>query len=353
MKTKHHIHYALDEDGNLVSIEQAKKGCRYFCIHCHQEMIVKKGEVREHHFSHKRDNPDCCWESFLHSLAKLKIYEWLVENQSISLSIVSVCKDKDTCPFYEGYGCRGERKTFDLKQLYYVAGVEKNFGGFIPDILLEKCKDSTKDPLFVEIFVTHSCSTAKINSGNRIIEFKIDSEEDIENIVSSPNICESNKVVFYNFINPSCTNAKHEVARCIIYYSGKAHLDLVYCNEIKTANQGICQVFFPIQMADLPNMYQRVLSLAHDKGVNFKSCSLCEFSEYKERYRDRICRLYKIRHGQFMCKDNDPNECERFRIGSNHKVLSSNISSIPYVLKNNVTGEIYYHSALNSEIVEL
>lgn len=39
METKHHIHYALDEDGNLVSIEQAKKGCRYFCIHCHQEMI--------------------------------------------------------------------------------------------------------------------------------------------------------------------------------------------------------------------------------------------------------------------------------------------------------------------------
>lgn len=354
METKHHIHYAYNESGDLINIEQAEKGGRYFCIHCHQEMIVKKGEMREHHFSHKKDNPNCCWESFLHALAKLKIYEWLNETKSIKLYILSRCEKNDSCPMFGAYHCKGERKVFDLKQLFQVAGVEKSFGGFIADILLEKRTDKTKDPVFVEIFVTHGCSYGKYNSGYRIIEFKIDSEKDIENIVSSQHICESEKVAFYNFKNPISNNVKQELARYTIFNSGKAHFDTAFCTEIESTKKGICQIYFPIHMADYPDMYQWALVTAHEKGVNFKSCNLCKFSVYNDRYGERVCKLYKIRHGQFRCNDNNPNECKEYNVGNYGRInnaLSASIPSVPFVLKDYTKKEIYYHSGLNSEDV--
>lgn len=43
---------SLNKYGKRVSIDEAKDGESYFCPVCHQELILKKGNIRVHHFSH-------------------------------------------------------------------------------------------------------------------------------------------------------------------------------------------------------------------------------------------------------------------------------------------------------------
>ena len=50
-------HFALDANNNIIDIHSADKVCgkRYFCPHCHNEMIAKRGNVRQWHFAHKTE----------------------------------------------------------------------------------------------------------------------------------------------------------------------------------------------------------------------------------------------------------------------------------------------------------
>ena len=44
--------YALDENGNTVHISQTHTKNNYFCPCCDEKLILKKGEINVHHFSH-------------------------------------------------------------------------------------------------------------------------------------------------------------------------------------------------------------------------------------------------------------------------------------------------------------
>jgi len=338
MEKQNSIHYAIDDTGNLVHIDSIEEGKTYYCPVCRGEFVAKRGNIRDHHFAHKGDI--CSWETYLHQVAKLKIAEWLKNAESIYLSIVSVCDKKKECVLAKN-SCKGNSKVFDLKQYYQYAGIEMSFGNFQPDILLGKRSNLEKDPLFIEIFVTHGCSPEKIKSGYRIIEFEIESEEDIDKIIKSNSIAESGKVKIYNFNNPKCSDIKHELARYTIFTSGKAHWEQTNCTEIESSKRGICQIYFPIEASDFADMYQWALATAHEKGVAFKSCNLCEFSVYNDYYGDRVCKLYKTRQGNKMCRDNNPNECDKYCVGKYGRInnaISASIDSFPYVLKDNIRG---------------
>ena len=47
--------FALDSGNARVFIDDTKSRCDYFCPVCGAPLIVRKGEVRRHHFAHKRD----------------------------------------------------------------------------------------------------------------------------------------------------------------------------------------------------------------------------------------------------------------------------------------------------------
>lgn len=62
---------ALRDDGRIEAA-RAEKGPRYRCPNCREEVIVKKGRIRVHHFSHKPP-VSCFWskgETFAHLSAK-------------------------------------------------------------------------------------------------------------------------------------------------------------------------------------------------------------------------------------------------------------------------------------------
>lgn len=56
------MYIALDENHKRITIENAKKGNKYYCTECKAEVITKKGKVREHHFAHKNEQTSCSYK---------------------------------------------------------------------------------------------------------------------------------------------------------------------------------------------------------------------------------------------------------------------------------------------------
>ena len=74
--------YALDDNGTLLyasSIEK-KDNVRYYCPACSQEMGLRKGTKRIHHFYHKENA--CSSETYLHSVGKRILYNMLKKEKN-------------------------------------------------------------------------------------------------------------------------------------------------------------------------------------------------------------------------------------------------------------------------------
>uniref|UniRef100_UPI002597355A competence protein CoiA family protein n=1 Tax=Bacteroides acidifaciens TaxID=85831 RepID=UPI002597355A len=194
-------HFAIDVDNNIINIKNADEanGQRYFCPYCHKEMITKRGHIRQWHFAHKTDK--CSYDKYLHSIAEILIMNWFNKQKSIILDMYNYekCNEYKSCVFYNKEKCKGRKRVqFDLKKYYSKCTTEHKYNGFIADLYCER-DNNTNSPLFIEIFVTHECSHEKKNSGIRIIELTIQSEEDILNIVNSSKLIENGMVRLYNF----------------------------------------------------------------------------------------------------------------------------------------------------------
>ena len=44
--------FAIDKDGNRVYIKNTHVKQEYFCPECGERLVLKKGQVRTHHFAH-------------------------------------------------------------------------------------------------------------------------------------------------------------------------------------------------------------------------------------------------------------------------------------------------------------
>lgn len=68
------IPLALDEHARIVSPEAASKDFKYFCPSCGDLLVLKKGEIKQAHFSHKASDA-CSQETVIHKLAKSLIVQ--------------------------------------------------------------------------------------------------------------------------------------------------------------------------------------------------------------------------------------------------------------------------------------
>ena len=199
--------YALDENGKVVSIndvpiEYSKRG-RYFFPGTGAEMIARKGKKVAWHFAHKDGNPGAL-ETYLHNTGKYlfkQVFE-ASDKFTISLQAPAVCVHAGDCPVEERYPCHfKDYTTFDLKVYYDKCEIEKDFtvgnDTFRPDVLLLP-KNAKHDPIFVEIEVTHASTYKKRYSGIRIIEIKLENEDDF-NLIEKCHIGSQKKVNLYGF----------------------------------------------------------------------------------------------------------------------------------------------------------
>jgi len=141
------------------------------------------GNTNAHHFRHKHSRDvECSRETYLHEAAKHAVAEAFGDAVAagnpflMSRERPKVCRRHEV-EFIRKCTLTPMREDFDLTRHLAVAHVEKGIGGFVADVLLESSDGSTQ--LLVEIEVTHSCEPQKIASGLKIIETKVESEEDI------------------------------------------------------------------------------------------------------------------------------------------------------------------------------
>lgn len=83
-------------------------------------------------------------------------------------------------PIYRDKKCnRRELIAVDLKKLFDTCEEEVSYNGFRADLMLSSKEYTEREPIFLEISVTHDCEPEKLASGVQIIELKIADEKDV------------------------------------------------------------------------------------------------------------------------------------------------------------------------------
>ena len=122
------VPFGLTIDGNLVSVESAKKGLEYFCPSCESRGGLRDGEFSVKHFSHLVDS-SCSQESIIHKTAKHLVKKAVLENSS-GKQAISIDNECACCN--SGFITSLEPGTFTH------AEEEKDVGGYICDVLAYK-----------------------------------------------------------------------------------------------------------------------------------------------------------------------------------------------------------------------
>ncbi|MBO5878487.1 MAG: hypothetical protein J6Q29_03355 [Alistipes sp.] len=173
--------YAHDSDGNLVHIDDAQDGQRYFCPEYGYELEINNSHIPEGHKNHKRRhfakksniNSDCS-ESLLHKLFKERCSEYLRNKISADASV----------PFeWKCEKCGDVHKGNMLKKAVRVE-TELNLRVCQPDIaLLDK---DGKVVIVIEVVAYHppEDSVLKYYEENKIVclQIKVKEDEDCDNI---------------------------------------------------------------------------------------------------------------------------------------------------------------------------
>ena len=131
---------AFDKDNKIINIEEVtstNRNKKFYCISCGKEMIPVLCTKKESHFRHK-EACDCNQETYLHNLAKhyFKLKFDTKDNFPITYYVTNNCPNFDSCELKEKFGyinCTGGiiKKTYDLKEYYDTADIEKGYKGFI------------------------------------------------------------------------------------------------------------------------------------------------------------------------------------------------------------------------------
>ena len=195
--------YALDETKTrLIHINDARRGEVYYCVNskCNEQMSIKQGAHKRKHFYHINNGDKCSYDNYLHTLAEKRIVEWFNSAEKIILLLdVNVyCFNYNKCDWGNDSCSHIEKKPFDLKRYYNCIEIEKREDGFIWDLWLTN-NENRYSPMAIEIFVTHKCEDAKLKSGYKIIEIKLENEEQLDMLIESNELLKSERICFYNF----------------------------------------------------------------------------------------------------------------------------------------------------------
>lgn len=316
--------FALLND-ELVNINDfdTKPSGEFYCVGCGRQLIARMGKIKRRHFSHKEDC-DCSSESYLHKLGKQVFYDEyrdaLKNNTAFTLNYCSF----NICTHYWdiwGDSCSNiERKSYGLTKKYRNILVEKSVQGFIADIVLE---GSDLPPILVEIVVTHKCEQEKIDSGLKIVEINIESEEDVEKIRQRKIDDSDSKTTYYNIetktrIDDFCKGKCHNPYRSwfIIYPSQKCVITTLHAEEFKRIKSKAIYYKMCDKGDDEDGYTSHVLAgldfeshinAAHEAGVRFNNCFLCRYHA-SGRTSAIFCKTYRKE-----CSSFEAITCDRFR----------------------------------------
>lgn len=169
--------FAEDKSGKITHINTTLSEMRYFCPECNEPLIVKKGNIRQHHFAHK-NNTGCSGtgEGYLHKTFKKMLFEILRNNIFSNTPIIvnfqcNICKMKHNANILMG--------IIEVKDEY-------NLTECRPDIVL--INQNNQAQIIIEIVDKHEPEKNVINYCTKnqtvLIRIKLDSIEDLENVIN-------------------------------------------------------------------------------------------------------------------------------------------------------------------------
>lgn len=305
--------YCYDENGALIHIKSFsadnKSEHHYTCIECGNEMHARIGKgYKTPHFAH---NPgvSCHGESYLHKLAKRKFKDHfdcagkfrLLQRHEVS------CENEDNCAFFGDNHCfHNNSRWHNLKEFYDTCEEEVPIKGFVADLLVSKSDKKDREPVLIEVHVTHACEKQKIESGLKIIEtMNIEYESDIDDIIRNGFI-EGKNCKLHNFKPlPKMQLKKRPIDRFILHASGGATTQTIYCKDVNVRIEKDSIAELNVNTNKLLNYLQSFYDRAFlmvgliylkRKGVDVRNCLLCKFYCLHHYYYTPICKLY-IKYG--------------------------------------------------------
>lgn len=336
-------HFALNEDSELVDIENVSINYRslhtFYCICCGAKMTAKLGKKNRHHFAHHIETSSCSSETYLHKLAKITLKQKFESSPQFNIVINRpyICSLHNQCPLFDESRCLDStQEIIDLKQYYNSCSIEQPIKNFVADILLQNNEYSQqRPPLVIEIRVSHKCTDAKIQSGIKIIEIPITSEEDIELIIKNPisetylsdpkkhRYNESYKIHYYGFeITPIYKHLNNRTfPRFYLYPSGRASINRINCQDlgVKKKAYSITEYDF-IYKDPLPQLltyYGYVIAL--NQFENLKVCPLCKYCSpnpymFIDNNGPLFCHLHKKYATDKYPKADKATNCKYYRL---------------------------------------
>lgn len=162
------IPWAYAENKNIVHASEGIKKEHYYCISCKEKVILRKGEIKQPHFSHISDST-CEPESACHKICKTLILNSIKQNaeNDKSLKLTTNC-----------FGC-SETFTREINGGYFKSGEQEvGIKKYKCDVVAETIKSSK---LAIEVYHTHETDIVKkIKIGIPFIEITT------ENILDDP-----------------------------------------------------------------------------------------------------------------------------------------------------------------------
>lgn len=308
----------------------------YTCPFCKKGLHPRLGKRNAHCYAHK-PGESCELDRYIHTTAERLLKEKWERDEpfEITMKVRTECKNIDTCFFYkdDGHGCIiEERKTFDLKKQFTLCIVEKRYGEFVPDLCLID-ENGKYEPIFIEIWSKHKNSEKKANSDYKIIEIRLKTVQDLEELPKHP-ITESETVTFSHFKTLKKSPSKEDGPHLMKYtlYDGtlKSYVDnkTVSCGNYKTEHhpKSIFEVVClqdEIRSTDFRNYCN---AIAIDRGYDIRTCYLCQLygkdNRNKDYDKDAVfnqdcpegCRRDIEAQGLIECNPEDAKACQEFKV---------------------------------------
>ena len=279
--------FGQDQSDNIVHIEDAFSKQIYSCPGCNTRLVAYKKGKKQQHFKHY-EAIACNGETYLHRTAKIAFYNWYLSKVSAGEPVTIKLKRKVRCKQYSTIAHKecvtNEVAEFNLTQFFDKASLEKKYGDFTPDILLSN--SNSEEVLFIEVAVTHPCDQAKIDSGIRILEFQLHSEEDIQTtLLTLPFTPNGESITAYNLVakplelNKCPQSCSSMVTTITIDYQGAIKTTKEPLKEAMQVNsKKVAAKVLADETKDRPSQIKKALLEAKEKGINRANCYLCTYA---------------------------------------------------------------------------
>lgn len=313
--------YALNLEDAIVDIGTVERLSEhsYKCISCGGDMIPVIGEKRRRHFRHKVVIESCSLETYLHKSGKylfLEVYkDCLAEGKPYEIQFYRprICNRCTTIAH-----CTMQSVLFnaDITKYFKHVYLESADGQFIPDLLLSS---DASQKIYVEVAVKHLSSFGKRSSGNKIIEIKIENEDDLS-LIRACRLSEDDKrIEFVNFERKTVdgnysSECQKTVSLFILNPNGSSTTKKVKWFDYEKLIQEE-KSYYKVLDHKNADTYRREIEKAHLEGLKIRNCFLCRYhgkptaSQREETDKPIFCKFLKS-----LFSSNEAVKCKYYRV---------------------------------------